>query len=92
MKTKLLKKVRNNYSIVYCKNGYTDDGGYFVNGEYIRIVSNYWMEGYDFPVDNNYTEVYETAYKTLVKMIRRRFNKYGTRRKKNSRQIKLWWK
>jgi hypothetical protein len=94
MKVKLLKKIRERYSIEYCPKGFIlgDD---IYNSPYVVIVDKRYKGYIDtFRVTNNIEEVRlftwnkpffledakEMAYKRLVQHIKSQYAKHGTRR------------
>lgn len=88
MKTKLLKKIRKQYSIVYYPNGYKHDGCIFGKGKYL-VYNIYWFRPtWLLP---SY-ETKEKALDSLIRGVRQKYYKYSRKYNKNKyKGIKVWY-
>ena len=87
IKTKLLKKIRKQYSIVYYPDGMLIDERYLYHkGEYVvhkYLRSSWYVRGYSRK---------EQAVQAILDEVRERYGKYSRKYKKpNYKGIKVWY-
>ena len=87
MKTKLLRKIRKQYSIVYYPDGLLIDGEYlFHKNEFVvhkTFRSSWYVKGYNSKI---------LALDAIMKEVRLKYGKYSRKYKKpNYKGIKVWY-
>nr|DAI89665.1 MAG TPA: hypothetical protein [Caudoviricetes sp.] len=102
MKTKLLKKIRKRYEINYYPNGYDFGSGYETSTACVALIdTRFWtfepnpvIEIYFVDKEFNKDWAFNCCLNSLSRLIVNKYDKYGTRRNKKSKQIteKLWHK
>lgn len=87
MKTRLLKKIRKQYSIVYYPDGRVDSEiGVINKNQY--VVHNFWLPSWTI----NYFNTLDEAKEFVLKRVRERYESYSRKYKKpNYKGIKVWY-
>lgn len=85
MKVKLLKKIRNQYSIIYYPKGFLDYRGRPICIGMYEIRKNDYF--YDYVAPSK-----EEALEYILEKVRRKYSKYSRKNKKeNYSGIKVWY-
>lgn len=94
MKTKLLKKIRNRFSIEFYPNGkyifqrFEERPIIFFEDKGNKWNSFWWYVGVLYTKE----EAYGLAYKKLKDTIQKEYSHLRSRKKKNINSVSLWWK